>query len=164
MCTLTLKSHYQKTTENGFLIKFILERIRILHSQLSIPMNSINIYFTNTKILKRGLNEQIANAILIKFNQIGTLTETLAAISMAQQAGFNAIVSHRSGETEDTTLADLAVATNAGQIKTGSLCRTDRVAKYNQLIRIAEELGSRAVYAGQTVFKKFLEARISFKE
>jgi enolase len=116
-----------------------------------------DLFVTNTKILERGIREHIANAILIKFNQIGTLTETLAAIKMAQDAGFNAVISHRSGETEDTTLADLAVATNAGQIKTGSLCRTDRVAKYNQLLRIADELGADASYAGKQVFKTFLK-------
>ncbi len=116
-----------------------------------------DLFVTNTKILQRGIDEKIANAILIKFNQIGTLTETLAAISLAQQAGYNAVISHRSGETEDTTLADLAVATNAGQIKTGSLCRTDRVAKYNQLIRIEQALASKAHYAGRSVYAKFLQ-------
>jgi enolase len=114
-----------------------------------------DLFVTNTEILARGIEEKIANAILIKPNQIGTLTETLAAIEMAKQAGYNTIISHRSGETEDTTIADLAVATNAGQIKTGSLCRTDRVAKYNQLLRIEEQLGHDGYYAGAKVFAKF---------
>ena len=99
-----------------------------------------DLFVTNTSILKRGIDENIANSILIKFNQIGSLTETLAAINMAKDAAYTAVISHRSGETEDTTIADLAVATAAGQIKTGSLCRSDRVAKYNQLIRIEENL------------------------
>ncbi|MAD70280.1 MAG: phosphopyruvate hydratase [Alcanivorax sp.] len=107
---------------------------------------------TNTKILQRGIDEHIANSILIKFNQIGSLSETLDAIKMAKDAGFTAVISHRSGETADTTIADLAVATAAGQIKTGSLCRSDRVAKYNRLIRIEEELG-RAAYNGRKEFR-----------
>jgi len=107
-----------------------------------------DLFVTNTRILQRGIDEKIANSILIKFNQIGSLTETLNAIRMAQQAGYTAVISHRSGETEDTTIADLAVATCAGQIKTGSLCRSDRVAKYNQLLRIEQELGTAAVYKG----------------
>jgi enolase len=107
-----------------------------------------DLFVTNVKRLKRGFETKAANAILIKLNQIGTLTETLGCIRMAQEQGWGTIVSHRSGETEDTFIADLAVATNAGQIKTGSLCRTDRVAKYNQLLRIEEELGERALYAG----------------
>lgn len=107
-----------------------------------------DLFVTNTKILKRGIDEGIANSILIKFNQIGSLSETLDAIKMAKDAGFTAIISHRSGETEDTTIADLAVGTAAGQIKTGSLCRSDRVSKYNRLLRIAEELGTKAVYNG----------------
>jgi enolase len=111
------------------------------------------VFVTNTDRLSRGIREESANAVLIKFNQIGTLTETLQAIRMAQEAGWGTVISHRSGETEDTTLADLAVATGAGQIKTGSACRTDRVAKYNQLLRIEEELGERAVYAGRGAFK-----------
>lgn len=107
-----------------------------------------DLFVTNTSILKRGIDEGIANAILIKPNQIGTLTETLEAIAMARQAGYGTIISHRSGETEDVTIADLAVATAAGQIKTGSLCRSDRVAKYNQLLRIHTRLGAQAHYAG----------------
>ncbi|MEQ3696351.1 MAG: phosphopyruvate hydratase [Pseudomonadales bacterium] len=113
-----------------------------------------DLFVTNTKILKRGIDEGIANSILIKFNQIGSLTETLEAIRMAQAAGFTAVISHRSGETEDTTIADLAVATSAGQIKTGSLCRSDRVAKYNRLLRIEAELGTDAApYRGRAEFK-----------
>ena len=108
-----------------------------------------DLFVTNTKILSRGIKQGVGNSILIKFNQIGTLSETLDAIGMAQKAGFTAVISHRSGETEDTTIADLAVGTSAGQIKTGSLCRSDRVAKYNQLLRIEEALGSQAKYAGR---------------
>ncbi len=109
-----------------------------------------DLFVTNPGILQRGIDEQSANAILVKLNQIGTLTETLEAIRLAQDADFGVVVSHRSGETEDTTIADLAVAVGAGQIKTGSLCRTDRVCKYNQLLRIEAELGGRAVYSGAT--------------
>jgi len=111
-----------------------------------------DLFVTNTKILQEGIDKGIANSILIKFNQIGTLTETLQAIEMAKQAGYTAVISHRSGETEDTTIADLAVATATGQIKTGSLSRSDRVAKYNQLMRIEEQLGADAVYAGRGAF------------
>jgi enolase len=111
-----------------------------------------DVFVTNTKILKKGIDLGVANSILIKVNQIGTLTETLAAIDMAQAAGYTAVVSHRSGETEDATIADLAVATSAGQIKTGSLSRSDRVAKYNQLMRIEEQLGDEAAYAGRGAF------------
>jgi enolase len=107
-----------------------------------------DLFVTNTRILKRGIETGVGNSILIKFNQIGSLTETLDAIKMAQDAGFTAVISHRSGETEDTTIADLAVATSAGQIKTGSLCRSDRVAKYNQLLRIEEALNGKAPYRG----------------
>jgi enolase len=112
-----------------------------------------DLFVTNTKILSRGIEQGIGNSILIKFNQIGTLTETLAAIRMAQKAGFSVVISHRSGETEDTTIADLAVATAAGQIKTGSLCRSDRVAKYNRLLRIEQELGAEAPYRGRQEIK-----------
>ena len=111
-----------------------------------------DLFVTNTKILHRGIVEKVANSILIKVNQIGTLSETLAAIEMAKQAGYSAVVSHRSGETEDTTIADLVVATATGQIKTGSLSRSDRVAKYNQLMRIEDQLGEDAVYAGMDAF------------
>jgi len=112
-----------------------------------------DLFVTNTKILKQGIDKGIGNSILIKFNQIGSLTETLDAIRMAQDAGYTAIISHRSGETEDTTIADLAVATCAGQIKTGSLCRSDRVAKYNQLLRIEEALDGKAPYRGLSEIK-----------
>lgn len=115
-----------------------------------------DLFVTNTAILRQGIDKGIANSILIKVNQIGTLTETLAAIDMAGDAQYSAVVSHRSGETEDTTIADLVVATATGQIKTGSLSRTDRVAKYNQLIRIEEELGEQARYAGRDAFARFL--------
>ena len=108
-----------------------------------------DLFVTNTKFLKRGIETGTANSILIKVNQIGTLTETLDAIEMAKEAGYTAVISHRSGETEDCTIADIAVATNAGQSKTGSLCRTDRVCKYNQLLRIEERLGANAVYGGK---------------
>jgi enolase len=107
-----------------------------------------DIFVTNVKFLRKGIAEQVANSILVKVNQIGTLTETLATIDLAKKNKYTAVISHRSGETEDTTIADIAVATNVGQIKTGSLCRTDRVAKYNQLLRIAEQLGDKAVYGG----------------
>ncbi len=113
-----------------------------------------DLFVTNTKILKRGIDSNIANSILIKVNQIGTLTETFAAIDMAKAAGYTAVMSHRSGETEDATIADLAVATTTGQIKTGSLSRSDRIAKYNQLLRIAEELGDAATYPGLSAFKR----------
>ena len=112
-----------------------------------------DLFVTNTKILKRGIDERIGNSILIKFNQIGSLSETLDAIKMAQDAGFTAVISHRSGETEDTTIADLAVGTSAGQIKTGSLCRSDRVAKYNRLLVIEQQLGERVAYPGRSAIK-----------
>ncbi len=111
-----------------------------------------DLFVTNTKILKEGIEKGIANSILIKINQIGTLTETFAAIEMAKRAGYTAVISHRSGETEDSTIADIAVGTNAGQIKTGSLSRSDRMAKYNQLLRIEEDLGDVAVYPGRAAF------------
>ena len=108
---------------------------------------------TNVKRLSRGISEGIANSILIKVNQIGTLSETIAAVNMAHQAGYTAVMSHRSGETEDATIADLAVALNTGQIKTGSASRSDRMAKYNQLLRIEEQLGDTAVYLQEKAFK-----------
>jgi enolase len=111
-----------------------------------------DVFVTNTKILREGIKQGIANSILIKVNQIGTLTETFAAIEMAKRAGYTAVVSHRSGETEDSTIADLAVATNALQIKTGSLSRSDRMAKYNQLLRIEEDLGDTASYPGREAY------------
>ena len=113
-----------------------------------------DIFVTNPEILKRGISEKIANSVLVKLNQIGTVTETLDALAMARDAGYTCVISHRSGETEDTTIADLAVGTSAGQIKTGSASRTDRVAKYNQLLRIEEELGSRGRYAGRSAIKQ----------
>ena len=112
-----------------------------------------DLFVTNPKIFKEGIESGTANAILIKVNQIGTLSETLEAIAMADRAGYAAVVSHRSGETEDSTIADLAVATNCGQIKTGSLARSDRTAKYNQLIRIEEMLGTQARYAGTSLLR-----------
>src|SRR5260370_32718091 len=105
-----------------------------------------DVFVTNVEFLRKGITEHVANSILIKVNQIGTLTETLATIDLAKENNYGVVISHRSGETEDTTIADIAVATNAGQIKTGSLCRTDRVAKYNQLLRIQQELGDKAMY------------------
>jgi enolase len=113
-----------------------------------------DLFVTNTKFLKKGIDMGVANSILIKVNQIGTLTETLDAIAMAKQAGYTSVISHRSGETEDATIADIAVATNAGQIKTGSASRTDRIAKYNQLLRIEEQLGADAIYPGLAAFKR----------
>ena len=111
-----------------------------------------DLFVTNTQILKKGITKGVGNSILIKVNQIGTLTETLDAVEMAKRAGYTAVISHRSGETEDTSIADISVAVNAGQIKTGSLCRTDRTAKYNQLLRIEEILGDTALYRGREVF------------
>ena len=112
-----------------------------------------DLFVTNTSRLQRGIDEGIANSILIKVNQIGTLTETLDAVDTANRASYTSVMSHRSGETEDATIADLAVATNCGQIKTGSLSRSDRLAKYNQLLRIEEMLGTQAVYAGRSVLR-----------
>jgi enolase len=126
-----------------------------IHSKLSAGKCQLvgdDLFVTNTEIFSRGIEQKIANSILIKLNQIGTLTETMDAINMAAGAGYSAVISHRSGETEDTTIADLAVATSATQIKTGSLCRSDRVAKYNQLLRIEEALGGNARYAGAGAF------------
>ena len=113
-----------------------------------------DLFVTNVEFLRRGIEEQVGNAILVKVNQIGTLTETLAAVETAQRARYTAVMSHRSGETEDATIADLAVATNCGQIKTGSLARSDRLAKYNQLLRIEEELGESARYAGKSILAR----------
>jgi enolase len=111
-----------------------------------------DLFVTNSKILREGIQRGAANSVLIKVNQIGTLTETFQTIEMAKRAGYTAVVSHRSGETEDTTIADISVATNALQIKTGSLCRSERIAKYNQLLRIEEELGDASSYAGMGAF------------
>jgi enolase len=128
---------------------------RLLTDKLGARVQLVgdDLFVTNTRILSRGIEQNIANSILIKFNQIGTLTETLEAINMAHEADYTAVVSHRSGESEDTTIADLVVAANTGQIKTGSLSRSDRVAKYNQLMRIEDQLGDDAVYAGRDAFK-----------
>lgn len=129
----------------------------ILTKQLGrqIQLVGDDLFVTNTEILQQGIHQHLANSILIKPNQIGTLTETLDAIQMAKKARYNTIVSHRSGETEDTIIADIAVGTGAGQIKTGSLCRSDRVAKYNRLLHIADELGKKGMYAGRHVFEQF---------
>jgi enolase len=118
----------------------------------SVQIVGDDLFVTNTKILDKGIREEVGNSILIKVNQIGTLTETLDAVEMAKRAGYTAVISHRSGETEDTSIADISVAVNAGQIKTGSLCRSDRTSKYNQLLRIEEILGDTAVYRGKEVF------------
>ena len=120
----------------------------------SLQLVGDDLFVTNVKRLRQGIETRVGNSILIKLNQIGTLTETLETIAMAKEAGYTTVISHRSGETEDTTIADLAVATNAGQIKTGSLCRGERTAKYNQLLRIEEQLGKKAVYPGKAVFKR----------
>jgi enolase len=114
-----------------------------------------DLFVTNVKFLEKGISEGCANSILVKVNQIGSLTETLDAIEMAQRNGYTTVTSHRSGETEDATIADIAVATNSGQIKTGSLSRSDRMAKYNQLLRIEEELGNRAVYGYKKIARNF---------
>ncbi|MBT6123128.1 MAG: phosphopyruvate hydratase, partial [Candidatus Puniceispirillum sp.] len=119
----------------------------------SVQIVGDDLFVTNPERLSRGINDASANAILIKVNQIGTLSETMQAIEMAQKAGFGVVISHRSGETEDSFIADLAVATNAGQIKTGSLSRSDRLAKYNQLLRIEEELDRTALYAGTSILR-----------
>jgi len=131
---------------------------KILSERLgdSIQLVGDDLFVTNPEILARGIEEKVANSILIKVNQIGTLSETMEAINMAHAAGYTTVTSHRSGETEDTTIADLSVATTSGQIKTGSLSRSDRVAKYNRLLRIEAELGERAVYAGASAFKQSL--------
>jgi enolase len=132
------------------------ESWRALTEQLGDRLQLVgdDLFVTNVERLRRGIEQGVANAILIKVNQIGTLAETLEAIKLARRAGYAAIISHRSGETEDTTIADLAVATNAGQIKTGAPSRTDRVAKYNQLLRIEEQLGDKAVYPGWDAFPR----------
>ena len=118
-----------------------------------MPRFRRSVFVTNVERLRRGIDAGVANAILVKVNQIGTLTETLDAISLARENGYAAVISHRSGETEDVTIADLAVATNAGQIKTGAPSRSDRVAKYNQLLRIEEQLGADAQFPGRSVFR-----------
>ncbi|MFA9201190.1 MAG: phosphopyruvate hydratase, partial [Cypionkella sp.] len=123
----------------------------------TIQLVGDDLFVTNPERLRMGIGKGLANSLLVKVNQIGTLTETLEAVTMAQRAGYTAVMSHRSGETEDATIADLAVATNCGQIKTGSLARSDRLAKYNQLIRIEEELGSSAHYAGRDCFGRLAD-------
>ncbi len=127
---------------------------RLLNERIGdrVQIMGDDIFVTNTDFLRRGIEGRVANSILIKLNQIGTLTETIAAIDMARRAGWTAVVSHRSGETEDTTIADFVVAMNTGQIKTGAPARSERVAKYNQLLRIEEELGSAACYPGRAAF------------
>jgi enolase len=127
--------------------KYLTERVG-----KKVQLVGDDIFVTNTKLLKQGIARGIANSVLIKINQIGTLSATFAAITMAHRAGYTAVVSHRSGETEDSIIADIAVATNAGQIKTGSLSRSERIAKYNQLLRIEEDLGDAARYAGRAAF------------
>jgi enolase len=127
--------------------KYLTERVG-----KNLQLVGDDLFVTNTKILKQGIARGVANSILIKINQIGTLSETFAAITMAHRAGYTAIISHRSGETEDSLIADIAVGTNAGQIKTGSLSRSDRIAKYNQLLRIEEDLGDAASYPGRAAF------------
>ena len=133
---------------------------KILTDRLAAKVQLVgdDLFVTNTKILKEGIDKKIANSILIKINQIGTLTETFAAIEMAKRAGYTAVISHRSGETEDSTIADISVGTNAGQIKTGSLSRSDRIAKYNQLLRIEEDLGDIAHYPGREAFTTCAES------
>ena len=128
----------------AYLTKTIGDKVQLVGDDL---------FVTNMEILKKGINENVANAILIKFNQIGTLTETLGTIEVAKQAGYSNVVSHRSGESEDTTIADLSVGTGVGQIKAGSLCRTDRTAKYNQLLRIEEAIGATCSYEGYRTIK-----------
>ena len=126
-----------------------------------IQLTGDDLFVTNPSILKKGIDQGVGNSILIKFNQIGTLTETLEAIRMAQNANYCATISHRSGETEDTTIADLAVATSAGQIKTGSLCRSERVAKYNRLLKVEAILGTEGTYAGRGAFSNLRSSNLN---
>jgi len=151
-----LISHYPIISLEDGLDENDWEGWKLLNQKLGrhIQIVGDDLFVTNTKLLKRGIEEKAANSILIKLNQIGTLTETLDTIEMAKKAGFTAVVSHRSGETEDTTIADLVVACNTGQIKTGSASRTDRICKYNQLLRIEEELGSSAIFLGKMAFSR----------
>jgi len=134
--------------------KSLTESIGSKSSKKKIQLVGDDLFVTSTERLSRGIKEGIANAILIKLNQIGSVTETIEAIELARKAGYHSIISHRSGETEDTFIADLAVATAAGQIKTGSASRTDRIAKYNQLLRIEEKLGDAAQFAGTSAFRQ----------
>ncbi|OGQ08188.1 MAG: phosphopyruvate hydratase [Deltaproteobacteria bacterium RIFCSPLOWO2_12_FULL_40_28] len=151
----TLKSKYPIYSIEDGLSEHDWEGWKKITASLGKKMQLVgdDLFVTNTKKLSQGIKDKVGNSILIKLNQIGTLTETLDAISLAQKSGYTAIISHRSGETEDTTIADLVVGSNAGQIKTGSLCRTDRVAKYNQLLRIEETLGTMAHYPGMSAFQ-----------
>jgi enolase len=128
---------------------------KLLTAELSDKVQLVgdDVFVTNKEILSKGIEQKICNSILVKVNQIGTLTETLETIELAKSSSYTNVISHRSGETEDTTIADIAVATNAGQIKTGSLSRTDRTAKYNQLLRIEEELGENGIFPGRNIFK-----------
>lgn len=152
-----LTSHYPIISIEDGMAEDDWEGWHILTEKLGkkIQLVGDDLFVTNTQLLEKGIKQGIANSILIKPNQIGTLTETIAAIVMVKKAHYNTIISHRSGETEDTTIADIAVGMNAGQIKTGSLCRSDRVAKYNRLLSIARDLGSKAQYAGRSVFSQF---------
>jgi enolase len=149
-----LVSHYPIVTIEDGMDEGDWDGWRLLTDKVGATVQLVgdDLFVTNTSILNRGIRENIGNSILIKPNQIGTLTETLDAITMAVEAGFSAVVSHRSGETSDSTIADIAVGTEATQIKTGSLSRSDRIAKYNQLLRIEEELGDAAIYAGRQAF------------
>lgn len=149
---LSIEDGHDENDWDGF--KLMTERLG-----QKVQLVGDDLFVTNTEILKKGIAQGIGNSILIKVNQIGSLTETFDAIEMAKRAGYTAVVSHRSGETEDTTISDIAVATNAGQIKTGSLSRTDRIAKYNQLLRIEDELGELAVYAGLKSFYNLKDYR-----
>ena len=148
-----LQNTFKKLKGKGVLTEAdINDAMKIAAAHALAELVGDDLFVTNTQRLKKGIDMGVANSILIKVNQIGTLTETLDAIQMANRAGYTAIVSHRSGETEDATIADIAVAVNAGQIKTGAPSRTDRVAKYNQLLRIEEELGDVAQYPGMKAF------------
>lgn len=152
-----LVNHYPIITIEDGMAENDWEGWQILTERLGkrVQLVGDDLFVTNIHWLQQGIDQHVANAILIKPNQIGTLTETIAAIQLAKKARYNTIMSHRSGETEDTTIADLAVGTSAGQIKTGSLCRSDRVAKYNRLLKIANELGDKAMYAGKKIFTQF---------
>jgi enolase len=134
----------------------------MLHARVGdrVQLVGDDLFVTNPALIRRGIDQQVANAVLIKPNQVGTLSETLRAIKIAQGAGWGTIISHRSGETEDTTIADLAVAAHVGQIKAGGPCRGERIAKYNRLLRIEEELGDEALYAGRGPFTKYTSVRV----
>ena len=151
---IDLCSHYPIISIEDPFAEEDYEGFKLMTEKLGKGLNIVgdDLFVTNIKRLQKGIDNHTANSILIKLNQIGTLTETLQAIDLAKKNGYTSVVSHRSGETEDVTLADVAVAVNSGQIKTGAPCRTDRVAKYNELLRIEEELGDRAVYLGKKAF------------